>query len=200
MNQQTFFKPRFTVNLYLLWFSHYSLTWGRSLHWLCQFTQFSFISQLLSFDLLPLRYWISSPSYRLSAKHTYLFPFSLDSTWFPAPFDTADHRCWHLRQLVWLSQQHSVLILLSFSDPLNFPSNFAYCSIPIHFYVSPSYLYILLLSSYTASSASISFFKIQIFFFTSLFNISIWCSIDMSGLNDQNGTTIIFFLSKTHIL
>lgn len=189
MNQQTFFKPQVPLKpllfpLNLLLFSHYSHTWESSLHWLCQFTQFSFISQLLSFDLLPLRYWISSPGYRLSAKHTYLFPFSLDSTWFPAAFDTADHRCWHLRQC-WSGFHKSILswffslslTLWIFSRTLHIiPFLYIFMFLP-HTCMSFFCLHILFLQH-------LSLLKIHIFIFSSLFNISIWCFIDMSSLND----------------
>lgn len=56
---------------------------------------------------------------------------------------------------VWLSQHHSVLILPSFSDPFSFHSNFSYYSISITSDFSPSYIHVLPLFSYTASSVSL---------------------------------------------
>ena len=77
MNQQIFFSPWVPSSFCPLWLSSYSHTWESCLHLLCQYTQFSFASQLLYFDLL-LCCWISSCSYQLSAKYI----FSVQIAWF----------------------------------------------------------------------------------------------------------------------
>ena len=77
MNQQIFFSPWVPSSFCPLWLSSYSHTWESCLHLLCQYTQFSFASQLLYFDLL-LCCWISSCSYQLSTKYI----FSVQIAWF----------------------------------------------------------------------------------------------------------------------
>lgn len=146
MNQQIFLKPWILSNFFLLLVSHYSCTWESSLQWLCQFTQFSFISQFLSNWLLITCYWISFPS--CYVKYTYLFRFSLESTWFPAAFDSADTEniCLAFTTSFCLE---SFIFLWPFQC-----SNSLYHSIPIHSYFSFSYLSIFPVFSYTASLAS----------------------------------------------
>lgn len=80
----------------------------------------------------------------------------------------------------------------SFSDLFSFLSDFSCHSISIpsyflpHAYMSSLYFHILL--------RQCLFFKILIFI--SLLDISIWCSTDMSDLNNWYGTAMIIFLYK----
>lgn len=145
MNQQIFFKPWMLSNFFLLLLSHYSCTWESSLHWLCQFTQFSFISQPLLSWLFITCFWISSPSYYV--KYAYLLPFSLDSTWFPVAFDSADRE--------YLSGFYNIILPWIFS----LSPTFSIFSLTL--YITP-FLYILIFLSHTY--LPLFFFSIYFFF------------------------------------